>query len=147
MVVGRTGSFWNKIVLQIFIDNGGGKNRKLLELILCDLTDQQKKAMVRMHAFTGNNYVSSFLCKGKQLCWRFVCNNQIFLDLFGRLGMEVILTDEVYDSIEKYVCRIYGEKRIEHVNDARSRIFWNKPKEKENKDIYISLLLPCKNSF
>ena len=75
----------NKV--QILIDNGSGKNRKFLELNLCDLTDQQKKSMVAVLAFTSNDYVSSFLCKGKQLCWRFVCNDQTFLDLFGRLGL------------------------------------------------------------
>ena len=43
--------------VHIFIDNGSGKNRKLPELNLCDLTDQQKKSLVGMHAFTGNDCV------------------------------------------------------------------------------------------
>ena len=51
--------------VQIFIGKASGKNRKLLELNLCDLTEQQKKSLAGMHAFTGNDYVSSFLCKGK----------------------------------------------------------------------------------
>ena len=72
--------------VQIFIDNGSGKNRKLLELHLCNLTDQQNKSLVEMHAFTGNDYVLNSLCKGKQLCWRLVCNDQTILYLFGRLG-------------------------------------------------------------
>ena len=73
--------------VQVLIDNGRGKDRKFLELNLCDLTDQQKQSMIGIHAFTGNDYVSSFLCKGQQLCWTFVCNDQTFLDLFGRLGL------------------------------------------------------------
>ena len=97
--------------IQIFIDNGSGKNRKLLKLNLSDLADQQKKLLIGMDAFTGNDYVSSFLCKRKQVCWRFVCN---------RLGTEIHLTNEKHDGFEKYVCRIYGEKRIKYVND---RIF------------------------
>ena len=44
--------------VQILIDNGSEKNRKFLELNLCDVTDQQKKSMVGMHDFTGNDYVS-----------------------------------------------------------------------------------------
>ena len=43
-----------------FIGNSSGKNRKLLELSLCDLTDQQKKSLVGMHAFTGSDYVTNF---------------------------------------------------------------------------------------
>ena len=79
-----------------------------------------------MDALTDSDYVSSFLRKGKQLCWRFVENDQTFFNLFGWLRMEIHLTDEMYDGFEKYVCRIYGEKRIEYVSHARSRTFWNK---------------------
>ena len=88
--------------------------------------------------------MSSFRCKGKKLCWRFVCNNQTFLDLFGRLGTEIHLTDEMYDGFEKCVQNIWRKKN-KSVNDAGSKIFWNKLK-KENKVIDISLLPPCKNS-
>ena len=83
--------------VQIFIDNGSRTNRKFLELNLCDLTDQQKKSLVGMHAFIGNDYVLSFVYKTKLLCWRFVRNDQTFLDLFGRLGTEIHLTDEMHN--------------------------------------------------
>ena len=43
------------------------------------------------------------------------------------------------------MCRIYGGKRID-VNDARSKIFWNKLK-KESKVFDISLLPPGRNSL
>ena len=53
--------------VQIFIDNGSRENRKLLELNLCDLTDQQKnhwlecmllEVMIMCRAFfaKGNSY-------------------------------------------------------------------------------------------
>ena len=52
----------------------------------------------------------AFFYNGKQPCWRFVCNYQTVLDLFGRLGTRIHLTDEMHAGFEKYVCRIYGEK-------------------------------------
>ena len=62
------------------------------------------------------------------------------------LDMEIHLTDEMHYSFEKHVCRMDGEKRIEDIDDARSKIFWNKMR-KENKAVDISLLSQCKNSL
>ena len=56
--------------VDIFIDNRSGKNRKILDLQACQLSSLQKKALVGLHAFTGNDYIACFLCKGKQLCWK-----------------------------------------------------------------------------
>ena len=56
--------------VDIFIDNGSGKNRKILDLQACQLSSLQKKALVGLHAFTGNDYIACFLRKGKQLCWK-----------------------------------------------------------------------------
>ena len=52
----------------------------------------------------------------------------------------------MYIGLEKYVCRLYGERRVKEVNEARSTIFWRKIK-KENKVIDISLLPPCQSSL
>ena len=51
----------------VYIDNGTGINRRVLASNKCDLTDQQRKALVSVQAFTRNDYVASFLYKGKQL--------------------------------------------------------------------------------
>ena len=50
--------------LLVFVDNGADKNRKVMDLSLCSLSKDQKKALLGMHAFTRNDYVSSFLQKG-----------------------------------------------------------------------------------
>ena len=96
----------------------------------CDLTDQQRKALVGAHAFTGNDYVASFLRKGKQLCCKQVCKDEEFLDLFAALGTEIDVTEAMHIGLKKYVCRLYGERRIKEVNEARSTIFWRKTKKK-----------------
>eukprot|EP00112_Aurelia_sp_Birch-Aquarium-sp1_P025967 Seg893.4 transcript_id=Seg893.4/GoldUCD/mRNA.D3Y31 product="hypothetical protein" protein_id=Seg893.4/GoldUCD/D3Y31 len=53
--------------LIIFIVNGTGKSRRLLDLSACDLSNQQKQTLLGVHSFTGNDYVSSFLRKGKNM--------------------------------------------------------------------------------
>ena len=56
----------------IFINNGTGKARKLFDLTLCDLSQAQKQALLGLHAFSGNDYISSFCRKGKKACWKMV---------------------------------------------------------------------------
>ena len=39
----------------IFIDNGNGKHRKLLSLNSCNLTEDQKEAIVGIQSFSGTD--------------------------------------------------------------------------------------------
>jgi hypothetical protein len=132
--------------LEIYIDNGSGKTRKLLHLNSCSLTSLEKTALVGLHAFTGNDYVSSFLRKGKPLCWKQASANPTFLDIFSQLGTETHVSEELFSVIEKYVCFLYGQKKIKKVNEARSAIFWRKISQ-EHKVVDISLLPPCSDSL
>ena len=45
---------------RVFIDNGTGKSRKLIWLGGINLSHEKCKALLGMHAFTGNDYFSSF---------------------------------------------------------------------------------------
>ena len=47
---------------QIFIDSEPGKNRKILDLAACELSAFQRKALLGLHAFSGNDYISLFSC-------------------------------------------------------------------------------------
>ena len=38
----------------------------------CDLSNQQRQALLSVQTFTGNDYVSLFLRKGKQVCRKMV---------------------------------------------------------------------------
>ena len=50
--------------VHVYIGNGTGKNRRVLASNKCDLNDQQRNTLVGVHAFTGNDYIASFLRKG-----------------------------------------------------------------------------------
>ena len=88
--------------IHVYIDNGTGKNRKILDLKKCDLTYQQKKALVSAHAVTGNDYVASLLCKRKKLCWKLIYRDQWFSKLCAKQGAEISLTEATYAAFKKY---------------------------------------------
>ena len=46
--------------LKNILDNGSGKSRRILDLSRCQLTYIQVQALLGIHAFSGNDYVSSF---------------------------------------------------------------------------------------
>ena len=117
-------------VNQVYIDSGTGKHRKLINLSSSCLTDIQKKALLGLHAFTGNDLVSSFFRKGKQMCWNAVKNNNNYLRAFSQIGCAAQIPVLLMEELEKFVCHIYGEKRKTSVNDARASIFWNKLNKK-----------------
>ena len=132
--------------LLVYVDNGAGKNRKVMDLSSCNLSKDQKKALLGMHAFTGNDYVSSFLRKGKQVCWKLIKDSAEFLQIFGELGSQDSVSESTATGLEKFVCSLYGEKRLSSVNRVRKIIFW-RSYSRDNKVIDLSLLPPCQTSL
>ncbi len=68
---------------RILIGNGTGKYRKISDVSACKLSQKQrkhKKALLGLRSFTGNDYVSSILRRGKQLCWKHVKEYSAVLD-------------------------------------------------------------------
>ena len=132
--------------LQVFIDSGTGKNRKILDLAACDLSVTQRKALLGLHAFSGNDYISSFFKKGKKACWKTMQGTEEFVTAFAELGTSNNPANDVIVGIEKFTCALYGEKRLSSVDDVRRKIFWrNFSRDKKITD--LSLLPPCKDSL
>ena len=80
--------------MYIYVDNGTGKSRKMLDVIACKLSEKQRKALLGLHSFSGFDYVSGILRKGEQLCWKYVKNSPQSLDLFSTLGESRNLTED-----------------------------------------------------
>ena len=70
----------------IFIDNGTGSRRKVLKTNSCGLYNEQRSAIIGLHAFSGNDYLSSFFRKGKMKCWKKCVRRLIMLLLIHRLA-------------------------------------------------------------
>ena len=73
---------------KVFIDNCTSKNRKIIEVTSSQLSAEEKKALLGVHAFSGNDYVSSFFRKGKSAFWKLALKKHEFLQLLGKLGLE-----------------------------------------------------------
>ena len=55
---------------RILVDNGTGKARKIIDMSTSPLSLAKRKTLAGMHAFSGNDYISSFFQKGKLLVWK-----------------------------------------------------------------------------
>ena len=95
---------------RLLVDNGTGKSRKTVLISNSSFTVQQQQALVGFHAFTGNDYVSSFLRKSKNLWQKLVKDNVEMLKFFEALGFDQ-LTKDLYLKAEKVACRKYGDKK------------------------------------
>ena len=78
--------------------------------------------MLGFHAFTGNDYISSFFRKGEIACWKIVEKYPRFVSIFTSLGLSWELEEELADALEQYVCLLYGSRK-KRVNGVRSEIF------------------------
>ena len=99
--------------------------------------------MLGLHAFTGNDYLSSFFRKGKEKRWKLMQKYEEFEVYFTKLGSEPNLSEDLFESLEEYTALLYGVKS-KSINEARWKIFEKKHK-RHNKIIDLSLLPLCKS--
>ena len=69
-----------------------------------------------------------------------------FKTTFAAIGDEAELSQEAISTLERFVCCLYGYPRLQSVNDARRKLFWQRY-EKDEKIIDLSLMPPCQRSL
>ena len=60
--------------------NDVGKNRKIIDMSSSFLCENKRKAVAGMHSFSGNDYISSFCRKGKNVMWKLILKNEEFIE-------------------------------------------------------------------
>ena len=125
---------------RIFIINGSGTNKIKFWLKDLSIDDSQSRAIIGMHAFSGNDYVSSFFRKGKKKCWQ-VMIQYSQESAFEELGNDWDISQQLREELEIYVCRLYGCDEKD-VNVVRWNLH-NKKFVRQNKSIDLASLLPC----
>ena len=133
----------NMVPGKIFLDNGTAKDRKVYSIATEDLSNEQKMALLGVHAFTGNDFNSSFLRKSKVRCWKVA---QKHLQTFAESGREFTIADNLEKNIEKFVLDLYGSSSCANFVEARNKIFWDTLKKKK-KIVDLSMLPPCPASL
>ena len=127
--------------ITVLIDNGVGKNRKIIDMSSSFLCENKRKALAGMHSFSGNDYVSSFFRKGKKVMWKLILQNEEYIETFSNLGLFPSVTEEVCESLENFVCQLYGYKNESSVDKVRFKMFQTKGIQ----DLF--LLPPCKSNL
>lgn len=131
--------------LRVIIDNGSGKSRRILDLSHCQLTDIQKQALLGLHAFSGNDYVSSFFRKGKKTWWKVIQDDENLLKVFAELGSEQHITNIILDGLQRATCAVYNQRRCKQVNEARASLFWSRFHDGKVAD--LSAIPPCETAL
>ena len=74
------------VVIRFLVDNGTRKNRKIIDISTAGLSVLECQALAGIHAFSGNDYISSIFRKEKKYFLKKVRSNQQFLETFVNLG-------------------------------------------------------------
>ena len=81
--------------IRVLIDNGTGKSRKVIDITSSTVPNIPKQALIGLHAFSGNDYVSSFFRKGKFAFWKAMLKAMLKSSLNYLLNWESLLTYRV----------------------------------------------------
>ncbi len=128
--------------LRIFLDNGTGKSRKVLDMNSSQLSSVQKRGIIGFHALTGNDYVSSFFGKGKASCYKIYTKFPHLQAAFCNLGNSFTVDEQTKVALREFICKVYGKGRLNDVDEARRELFWNRLR-RDNRISDLSVLPPC----
>ncbi|XP_067613930.1 serine/threonine-protein kinase Wnk isoform X4 [Eurosta solidaginis] len=141
--------------VKVSMEAGVGNNQRFINIskLYETLGPKLSAALPAFHALTGCDYNQSFFKKEKSRPYKILQNSERFIDSFIKLSNAP--DDELqntFDIIEEYVCRMYGFKKINKVNEARVATFLKTYKVLQNDDIFRlpknnidgSALPPCK---
>ena len=68
--------------------------------------------MTHLHAFSGNDYIGSFLRKGKSAFWKLMRVNEEFQEIFTELGRENRASAYLLLGLQIFVCNLNGKRRL-----------------------------------
>ena len=80
-------------------------------------------AITARHSFTGNDYISSFHGKGKKKAFKLLKNSTAYQEVFKKIGDSYGFDESLFDTIQKFVCELYGLPICVEVNEARYKKF------------------------
>ena len=88
-------------------------------------------ALPAFHALLGCDYTAAFSRKGKIRPFKYLENSEEAQGAFANLAVDLPSIKEEVSDIEKFICVLYGKRKLDSVNDVRFQIFCYKYKKKE----------------
>ena len=111
-------------------------------------------ALPGFHAFTGCDYTTAFIRKGKVRPYDWLVKDKESRDAFGKLGTSTNVPKAVQTYLNKFTCLLYGQKgKCTDVNVARLKILegklprTSKQKLQKLKSFDPATLPPCLNEL
>ena len=72
---------------------------------------EYKRSLLGVYCFTGCDTVSAFAGKGKLRALKLLQEEREFVAAFSRLGSSWVVDDNLINDLQKFVCRLYGQKQ------------------------------------
>ena len=90
-------------------------------------------ALLAFHAFFGCDYLAAFSRKGKVRPYNLLKTDGPAQEAFASLseGLPEV-NEEVIDEIKRFLCKVYGKKKVTSINEVRLQVFASKYKQKKN---------------
>ena len=110
----------------IFMQLGNGNSTRIVNVtkIHQQLGTSVAKAMPGLHSFTGCNFTPSFYRKGKTSSLKQIISVPEYQDAFMKLGdLDNLHSDDVFNVLDKFVCQLYGYKKMKKVDEVRHAMF------------------------
>lgn len=114
-----------KASVKIWIDLGVGNARRYIDIsaLFAKLGLLVSQALPALHALTGCDYNPAFYRRGKKRPFDILLGSATFQEAFANLGSETYDIEELFPTMESFICHLYGLKKLADVNRARMEIF------------------------
>jgi len=118
-------AYASSLCQRVYLDTGTGNKRRLIDIqaIADVLGTDVCAALPAYHAFTGCDYTSSFVRKGKVQPFKIVCRHSDFTAAFKNLGTSADMDGTQLPALEQFVCSMYGRAAYKDTNALRYRLF------------------------
>lgn len=147
----------------VWLNAGTGNNQRYINLtkVYENLGSSLCRSLPGFHALTGCDYNPAFFKKGKQRPFKILMKRPEYQQALMHFGDPELLTDEhrqedIFKTIQKFICEIYSVPDTYDVNAARLQLFLNNYSvsnineefnRKNLKNFDASSLPPCKTEL
>lgn len=144
--------------VEVWMDVGVGKSQRNINVskLYESLGTKVCDSLPAFHALTGCDFNPAFFRKGKKRPFLLLRNSDKYMDALTNLSKyRDGVDEEVFNEVEEFVCRMYGYKKLNRINEIRSAIFLKTYNTMKDKEIFrqkvqsfdASALPPCQSEL
>ena len=104
--------FGQDILNPLLFDTGVGNKSRLLDVhkIISEVGEDICGVLPALHAYSGCDTTSVFVCKGKLAPLKTLLKHKDFIDVFLELGSSDDLKDTTFVKLEEFTCLLYKKR-------------------------------------